>query len=292
MPYVAPSKGTSNAFKDRERTSSSLDPNQVMYKNLKPGDFVDIRFLTFEEEAFMQIRCRKAEITNPKTNKPMTINVVDLGYEVMSELIDSSGTPLNECKTTYLYRLPVWVYRRRATDKDGVVKTEEINELKYIEFGPGLAKSLEKLEEFQDGMGEFNQETGRPDYDVRLKVVPGQNDAIPKNYEFEPVLFEVKDKKRVNSSSFGVEAETVLKKYMSVISEKWDEVVTAMKTLPDATEVRRQLSPKDNKPAKSAAAISTKPELAAEVNPGEFEDGAPFEEETSGDDTTRYAIDD
>ena len=233
------------AFKDRSRTGGDFrSPHQVDYSKLIPGDYVELRFLDLSKEAFVEIPCRRAGIQNPKNKKKMTIVVRDFGADVMSNLVDQYGTALTDCKATFLYRMPVYVFGIRSKDKNGAKNYEEVNALKFLEFGPGLSKSIEELETQQDGAWMFNQKTGLPHYDIRLSIIEGNGD-IPKNYKFEAVVMGNNQKM---AESFGQSlVERFSEDELLKIKESWVEVTTAMREFESLEDVKRRLAPKTDK---------------------------------------------
>ena len=238
-----------SAFRNRSKAPGGFeDPNELDYKALSVGDYVDIRFLDMSKEAFLEIPCRRVGKKNPKTNEQMTIVVRDFGIEQMNGMVDNYGVPINDCKKTFLYRLPIWVFGITTFDEKGKAKYEEVNEVKYVEFGPGLSQSLDKMEKLQGGACSFDESTGLPHYDVRLSIVPGPSKVISKNYAFEPVTLDPKTKRM--PESFGqplVDDKTNNIKgrfnaeQIELIKLRWPSIMESIYRLETIEDVKRNL---------------------------------------------------
>lgn len=274
--YSRPTGG--NAFKDPALQSSSFAPSPFIleYKKLNVGDFVDLRIISLSRDDIEVIEARKATIKNPKkNNQPMTVIVHDPGKEIAETISDQFGNRLDQCDPTKLFRVPVAV--KSITRMNG--KNREVEELDgklmFIEFGTGLKISLDKMEGAQEGAGGFNEETGRPDYDVRLRVVNG-NKGIPRNYEFEPILLEGTKP----SKTFGVELEEAYPDWMDGIMDGWEELREAMAERQDEAEIRRQLKERDGSGGGAGRQrVSNRPELGEDEPESEVEETSETETE-------------
>lgn len=252
MPYPTNRRGGGNAFASY-KGSSFGDPLAINYRKFKENSYIRLRILSLSEEDVTVIPCREVSILNPKTKQMMIIKDVHEPEDpsVMHTIIDHAGNPMSSAKQTYLFRCPVFVY----FTVDEKNNREDVNQLRYLEFGQGLKNSLDKLEEFQQGLGAFNEETGRPDYDIDLVIFEG--DGGIKNYEFEVVLMDSKTKKQ--HPHFGVEAEVILEQegFMDAVSADWDAVQEALHRRMTEDEIRQRVQPK----AEQRGAVSNKPGL-------------------------------
>lgn len=239
------------------------DPFCLDYKALKIGEFFEFRVLSLDEDQTCVIPCRKVTIINPRDQKPMTVPIHDPGYEACERLSDQAGKPLTECQMTNIYRIPVWALGKG--DMSG--NFEEINELKYLEFGEGIKNSFFELEDEQAGMFAFLEgETGRPEYEIRLIVIPGPSAVISKNYKIEGVYFDSKTKKP--RATFGVTTEEVLKAHTKTIEDNWESLMGAMtKTEGTFEEAQKRLrgSTKSDTPAMSNRPSMSAPDTTPET---------------------------
>src|ERR1044072_1806591 len=225
------------------------DPNFFDYKKeLKViGESVELRFFGVTAPFVIGSPAMKVAITNPKDGKPMNLQVYEPSAELMHSIRDHNGKTLAECDRTTLYRMIVWVKGKNMNpDRSGNCKDyEAIGDLRYLEFTPGLAIEINKLQKYQNGAGAFNENTGRPDYDIRFSVVPGNSPSIPKNYALEPIRnigIVPKTKRPLISETFGVDTDEALGKDLKVVEAKWDEVMEAMHKLPDDEAIKRRFS--------------------------------------------------
>jgi hypothetical protein len=258
--YRRPQGG--NAFARYAGTNREVHPLEVDYKKLKVGGRVRLRFLDLTDEVAVVLEGREVAILNKQNNSMMAIKMEiptdkdgnpDPG---LKGLVDHAGTPILACKKVNIYRCPVWVY----FEQDDTGKVTEIGALRYIEFTQGLRDSMGDLAEFQNGVGAFNEDTGRPDYDVDLCVVKGEG-TIPKNYKFDVVYMDAKTKK--THPNFGVEAEEVLADVMDEINDLWEDVINAMNRRTTLEDVIKRLAP----PKEGRATISARPSVGrAEEN--------------------------
>jgi hypothetical protein len=230
-----------NAFEQYASASREAHPLEVDYRSLKIGDSVRLRFLDLTEDSTVALEAREVKILNPQNQSFMNIKVeIPLGEDgkplpEVKELVDHNQTPVLAGKSVRIYRCPVWVYH--------IVKEKEIIDvdgLRYLEFTQGLRDSLEELRSFQNGVGEFNEETGRPDYDVDLRIIKGEG-SISKNYVFDVVYLDAKTKKP--HENFGVEAEEVLEEVMGEIDSAWDEVQDAIHTRTTLDALTKRVAP-------------------------------------------------
>lgn len=231
-----------NAFAGYAGSNRDVHPLSVDYKSLKVGGRIRLRFLDLTEENTVVIEGREVGILNKQNNTMMNIKVevpldesgnIDPGAK---DLVDHNGTPFLACKKVNVYRCPVWVYYSQDENQN----VTDIDQLMYLEFTQGLRDSLDELNTFQDGVGAFNPETGRPDYDVDLVIIKGEG-SIPKNYAFSVVYLDSKTKKQ--HANFGPEAEEVLAEVMDSINDDWEPVVEAMNTRTTMDEVAKRLAP-------------------------------------------------
>lgn len=238
------------------------DPNFFNHKKLQLGESLSLRFFKLRNDDVVALDARKVTILNPKNGSPMNITVIYPGDEIAKDLVDAKGVRLIDAPKTQIFRAMVWAYQTATdVDKSGRPKNiEDIQDLRYIEFGMGLAISLNKMKDFQkqdDGssVGSFNPDTNRPDYDVRLKVIAGNSASIPKNYEFEPIVsagIDPKTKQPRIHPNFGKDTETALADYMDIIDEKWDAVRESMLAMPTEASIRRQF---ENRNKNNTAAL-------------------------------------
>lgn len=250
---------TTNMLLKHRTQSFQHNPFYLNYKELGMGEFFDFRVLSLDEDSTVVIPCRKVTILNPRTKEPMNIPIHDPGYEASSTLRDHSGKLLSECPTTNFYRVPVWV----TAKGDAQGNTEPVSgALRYLEFGEGIKNSFFELEDEQNGMFAFlNNESGVPEYEVRLIVIPGPSAAIKKNYRIEGVFFDPATKKQV--ASFGQPNEVALKNVLGQIDEGWEALMEAM-NITEGTyeEASKRLRPSgdSNRPA-----MSNRPVLGGDV---------------------------
>jgi hypothetical protein len=253
MPYPTGRRGGGNAFAGYKGASFD-DPLSISYKRYKPGAYIRLRILSLAGEDVNVIPCRGVSVMNPQTKQMMTIKDVHEPEDtsIMHDILDHAGNPMSACQQVNLFRCPVFVYF--TVDEKGT--REDINALRYLEFGQGLKNSLDKLEEFQQGLGAFNEESGRPDYDVDLVVVEGEG-SISKNYEFQVVLMDSKSKKQ--HGHFGVEAEEVLETegFMDAVAAEWDTVQAAISKRMTEEEIRNRVQPRQE----NRGSVSSRPGL-------------------------------
>jgi hypothetical protein len=225
-------KGGGNAFAKYNNRGKGKNPFELDYrgKDKQIGEVWTIRILSLAEDDVREIPARKATIINSQSGSKMQFPIPDPGHPLNNEITDHTGKPLSQCESVVIYRMPVWVYKH--TDEKG--KVVDVNELKYLEFTEGIRISLQKLEQAQGGKCAFDPDTGRPEYDVDLKIVYN-NEQIKKKYELEPVLFTDDMDKHPN---FKVKAEKALAKFADQISEKWDELQEAMDSGTSEAEIR------------------------------------------------------
>lgn len=247
MSYQRPTSG--NAFADPALKTTGSSPFHQEHK-LDVGDSVEFLILSLAYEDIEVIQSLKGTITNPKNGNPMTVIVDNLGPEVCSKILDVTGTPLSECPSCNVFRIPVWVVSEKRNGK-----VTQVNALKYLEFSEGVKRSIDDLEKAQDGACAFNKETGRPDYFIRLLVVEG-NKGIPKNYKVEPITIGALGK------LFGTEAEEAIADHMDEIADQWDELREAMGKRMTVDRVKKQFEPRDAASG-NRRSISNRPDLGA-----------------------------
>lgn len=272
--YTRP-QGT-NKF-DKYATGRDVHPLEVDYKRFKPGGRVRMRFMNLDDDVAVALEGREVSILNRQTGAMMSIKVeipCDEHGEPLSEvekMVDHSGVPVLAQKETPIFRMPVWVYFEE--DDRGVIT--EVSALRYLEFTQGLRVSMDQMKEWQQGVGAFNEDTGRPDYDVDLRVIKGEG-TISKNYRFDVVYLDSKTKKQ--HPNFGVEADEVLAEVLDVIDEEWPAVIEAMNRRITLQEFERRLAP----PKENSRGLSAKPGL----NRGEDEADPTDESEDDGSEDT------
>lgn len=98
-----------------------------------------------------------------------------------SEILDDAGHPMGDYKPKSSWLIPVFVFAKCNT-KGQVV--DLINELRYVEFGPGLSSDLRKMSEDVVKGTDFE---AIPNYWVRIRTIKGTTAKYPKNYEIMPV---------------------------------------------------------------------------------------------------------
>jgi len=271
--YRRPSGG--NKF-DNYASSRDVHPLEVDYKKLKVGARTRLRFLDLTDEVALAIEGREVGILNRTNNSMMAIKIevpVDdngLPLPEVKDMVDHNGTPILACKKINFFRAPVWQYFEQ--DENG--KITDVDAVRYIEFTQGLRDSLSELEGFQNGVGAFNPETGRPDYDVDLCIIKGEG-TIPKNYQFDVVYLDTATKK--THQNFGPEAEDVLEEVMDDIQALWPDVLEAMNTRITLDDFIKRISP----PKESrGGAVSSRPGLGRQA-PAQKQEAEP-ETETEG----------
>lgn len=265
--YRRPQGG--NAFQQFAGSGREVHPLEVDYKKLKIGGRIRLRFLDLTPEAAAVLEAREVGIVNKQNNSMMAIKVEIPGEYVRNEdgsydftvdervksLVDHNGTPVLACKSVKIYRAPVWVYYEQ--DENG--KITDIDALRFIEFTQGLRDSMDELVGFQNGAGAFNEETGRPDYDVDLCIIKGEG-SIPKNYKFEVVFLDEKTKKQ--HENFGSEAEEVLESVLPEIEQMWPEVIEAAFRQTTYEDLEKRLAPAKE----SRQAVSGRPGMGRVSN--------------------------
>lgn len=261
--YRRPQGG--NAFQQYAGSSREVNPFEADYKKLKVGGRMRLRFLDLTPEAAIVLEAREVGIVNRQNNNMMAIKAEIPGEYVrhddgtyaftpdpgLRNIVDHNGTPVLACKTARIYRCPVWVY----FEVDDMGKVTDVDGLRYIEFTQGLRDSMDELVGFQNGAGAFNPDTGRPDYDVDLVVVPGEG-SIPKNYKFEVVFLDPDTKRQ--DANFGKEAEEVLNDFMDQINDDWDDVMEAISRTTTIEDFEKRMQP----PKESRTAASARPGLS------------------------------
>lgn len=230
----------------------------------KIGEAWVIRILSLHPDYIIQQPARRVTIKNPKDGSLMQgVIVADPGAPLNEELTDHAGKRLCDCKAAEIHRVPVWVYGH-YTDKG---QYEEVDEFKYIEFGTALRISLQQLEEQNRGLCKFDKETGRPEYDILLKIVTNQqNKKIPKTYEFEAIT---QDSESLGKDpNFGVPAETVLEAVKKQIEELWDTVQDEMRKGLSDDDVRKRLAEPEDGDGKPEDLSSEEKTQAPSRRPG------------------------
>jgi len=233
------------SFKQRKQASTVLagvstgyakDPLELTYgkEDLDIDESFVIRILSLDEQdAPLQRKrsCKCAYIKDGVEINEYSFDVAEPKDKALLETIyDDDDVAMADCPSKDMWIIPVLVMYK--TNKSGKKVGDDINEVRYVKFGPGLAKGLKKMSENEeDG---FNFDT-IPFYDVRLKVVK-KDSKSPKNYEVKPVVKSYDAKgKFVDDPHFGEEdLEAALgPDLMSVIDEQWDTVQEAIQKLID-----------------------------------------------------------
>lgn len=223
-----------NALSSFERTYEK-DPNLYDYKGSikSAGGYVRLRILSLAEDHVKIIPCRRINILSPKAKTPLTVTVQDLGAE-LEGLQDYTGEPvLGEKNHTETFRLPVWVYGVKPNDNASTPLDESNAGLYYIEVGRGIINALMKLRTANEGLFAFDEATGCPEYDIRLK----KTTAMP-FWEVEGIHWEGKSQ----SAHYSVPVEQVLADEWKNIINGWGDLMNAMqKPLSTLAEIKRQL---------------------------------------------------
>lgn len=254
-------KSGENAFAGKGATEFKNDsPMSLKYKGKEfmVGDTWVFRVLSLDSKFTRNITARKVKILNPRTGDYMDIMVADQGPR-NKELHDHAGRSLDTCDVTSIFRMPVWVYGK--INASG--KKEKIAKLMFLEFTSGLVASLNALEEKQGGKCAFDEKSGRPEYDIQLKILYN-NKEFPKTYEFEPVIMDDEMERHPN---FKVVTEKVLEDEYEQIEAGWAELQKEMDFGLDFEFVQKAIAPRkskggdaeDTKPNKS---ISRTPKVA------------------------------
>ena len=282
-----------NGLKKFQGPQEEVSPLQLDYKKLEVGDSVRCRILSLAEDDTEYISCKRGEIHVKGRTDPISLVVHNLG-ESLADLNDHAGTPFAEWKGTSLHRIIIWVYG--IYKKNGTF--EEVGELKFLEMGPGLKKSLSELETSQGGVFSFNEDTCCPEYDILLSIVPGDG-SIPKNYIFEGINMNPKTKKP--DDNFNKLAEEVLSdEDKQLISSKWEEVREAMGTRQTEEYIRFKFAVRNQggSDAPKANAVSSKAALTPsnaeekDANKGglNFDDDAPAETNAKAGKPRKYTF--
>lgn len=242
-------------------------------KEKQKGDSARIYILSFDADVVQKIICRQAAVFDKDGNilknkykdkntgrqEVMLLPFHDPGKPYSSEIEDARGVALADCTTTNIYRLPIFLHSfRRYNASKGVYETEDVMELRYLECGWSLFKSIQDLRDSQQGAGAFNPETGIPDYAIAIETV--SNGASYK-YEANPIMMgpdgSLDDdwKKDVYSHS--------LDKYLPEdfdFDTAWDELVEAMQERMSPEELKKRFAPRDSSKAGNKA-IGGRPAL-------------------------------
>jgi len=146
-------------------------------------------------------------------------------------LVDEQGNVLTEGKPTNLFRIPIFLYEK-ITAKGAV---EEINELRYAEFGWGQLIDIFELEKNEQLNLAFAEDTQKPMYDIILKRAAEKGEGTweliglekdPNNRKTEHVNFDVDD-------------EDALGEFKTVLEDgPWTELQEAMDIIHDMDQIR------------------------------------------------------
>lgn len=233
------------SFKQRKQASTVLagvstgyakDPLELTYgkEDLDIDESFVIRILSLDEQDAPLQRKRSCKCAYIKDNVEVNEYAFDVAEPKDKALLDSiyddDDVAMADCPPKDMWIIPVLVLYK--TNKSGKKVGDDINEVRYVKFGPGLAKGLKKMSENEEDGVAFDT---IPYYNVRLKVV--KKDAkSPKNYEIKPVVKSYDAKgKFVDDPYFGEEdLEAALgPNLMEIIDEQWDTVQEAIKKLVD-----------------------------------------------------------
>ena len=229
-----PFNRSGNALSAFERNYDK-DPNQFDFKSLikSVGGYARIRILSLSPDHVRVIPCRKINVLSMKSKQPLTITVEDLG-EQLEGLQDYTGEPvLGEKNQTDIFRIPVWVYGVKPDEKPTTQLDTSSAGLYYIEVGRGVVTSINKLKASNDGLFEFDANTGCPEYDLRLKKLG----AMP-YWDVEGIHWEGKGP----SPSYNVPVENVLADQWNDILASWGDLMNAMqRPFSTLADIKRQL---------------------------------------------------
>ncbi len=268
MPFTSPkqkSGETQNALAGGDYYGANRE-FELVYRGkdvFDVGDSVLLRFMSLHPDDILKVPEKKVSVTNPKTKKLMEIKVhnplqydpVPEGADELTTLKDHSGAFFEDCQDSTCYRVPVFV--RSITSGTGKNReTEDVDRLLWVELGPGLKKSLNKMAEANDGICAFNEESGRPEYDVRLKIVKGTSGDFPKTYEFEAVVLNGREP----DANFDVSAEDCVD--LKVIEEDWDAVQEEMRALMTVADVKKKLRTSSNSSGRPS--LSSRPSFGGD----------------------------
>lgn len=227
-----------NGLKKFQGPQEEVSEFQLDYKKLVVGESVRCRILSLAEDDTEYISCKRGNINVKGRAEPISLVVHNLG-EQLADIVDHDGTPFVEWKGTSLNRILIWVYG--TYKKDGTF--EESGELKFVEMGPGLKKSLGELEQAQKGLFAFNEDTCCPEYDLLLSIVPGDGN-IPKNYIWEGINMNPKTKK--TDDNFNKLSEEVLSaEDQKLIAGQWGTVREAMEARQTEEYIRFKFAQRD-----------------------------------------------
>lgn len=188
---------------------------------LDSGESVVFNILSVSDDEVSKVWCRKALVQY--ANGETFIKAIPTPKpEELGDMVDDGGNLVAECKASVLYRFPVWV-RYILDEKDTVV--EEVNELKWINIGPGIHKDMLKI------MASWNDDTEVdegcvPPYSFKLTNM-GKNKAKD---EISPYVISAFKKMRVGGKGkddefFGLELADFPDDVLAKIGEGWDDLI-------------------------------------------------------------------
>lgn len=220
----------------KAKSGFAPDPKELVLKELKVEEGVVVRFLSFHDDDTYFQPGRRVTTKNPNTGDLYEKQIVaDPGPPHNEKIFDDSedGMAIADGAEANTLFVPVMVLY--TVDKDGVV-AEEINELKYLRLGPGIAGSMKKLKEnIKDDYG-FED---IPDYNVRIEVVQ-KSPKSPKNYEPFPVQkIRIREGKKVVSEAcpgWRVDdlQEALGEELWDLLNAEFDELVAHLKKVAEA----------------------------------------------------------
>lgn len=293
--FVPTGANAGNAFKDRtaQRFKDSEFRLNYQGKDFNVGDYWRFRVLSLHPDHIKEFAARRCTIINTKTKQKMKLVIPDPGEPLNETLVDHTGTPMSECQETTVMRIPVYVYGiwKKKQKKH---EFEAIEEVQFLEMGQGLINAFCDLKDAHQGKCAFSDNTGRPEYDILLKI-EFNNPEIPKKYELEPVLMGDNMEKDPN---FGVSAETALgEDVCKEVMESFEDCVKELQTFglseSDIKDKLRKRSSDDDKKddgpsdtRRSSGFKKPNDDAGSEDDPpfeeGEAEAGAESESQASG----------
>lgn len=220
----------------KAKSGFAPDPKELVLKELKVEEGVVVRFLSFHDDDTYFQPGRRVTTKNPNTGDLYEKQIVaDPGAPHNEKIYDDSedGMAIADGAEANTLFVPVMVLY--TVDKDGVV-ADEINELKYLRLGPGIAGSMKKLKEnIKDDYG-FED---IPDYNVRIEVVQ-KSPKSPKNYEPFPVQkIRIREGKKVVSEAcpgWRVDdlQEALGEELWDLLNAEFDDLVAHLKKVAEA----------------------------------------------------------
>lgn len=216
---------------------------------LEVGSSVEFRIMRLNKSETNSYPTVPVKLYSPKKGTPLNLRMYLPDRELAQDLYDHDGVRVSDIesdKIRYMLRVPIFVYKINKMT-EGKIVTEEVNKLYFVELGGGLKKTLKELKE-AGGLTKFDETTGRPNYDMLLKIVPGQSAQYNKNYDVEAITLAIdKQGKPVTHPNFGLTAEEAIKEWEDTeVRPNWGKMMEGMFALPTETELRNFLAKKTN----------------------------------------------